>query len=1584
MIPIRLSEENPRGTLQFRSPNLPNQSITENLIGNRDKLGVIVRLQATQHARNQLNALPHTVRSGEVPQYKISSKDVHASSFCGEEFWYTNPGRQQFLVKECQRSFFWFPCEETFKVFVDYVLEDLCPELTERIWTKNSTRGDHRKIPVPIHYLPVSGDPSQEHGVIVKMDTMAPFIEGLLIGKAPKTADSALHEMDMLRHVCIAIPLESALTINSKPVMFDIERGDDPTFPFKPDANGVVDFGAGKLRIGVNLMVFYNFWSFYYTQQFQMGIYLLQSPFRLGKPGLFENEVSKMSKKTPTGGYKSQVISVSEPLQRSRQSSNADENSTLSSRGTFERVGFGVGAGAGAGTGGNGIRSSDLRNLHQSNNNGSNSTSYGRNNSTGGNGSQDNWNHYGNNGLGSSSGNHSGTKRQRDQQEELDTTRQGPGVPQDYGATFLRRSREDENDDNDGNPLPQSNQLNQSASTTGASNRTSSSFQNQSGHHHSGNNNYSNNRSVFHYNGVDGDNRVDNHHNGSTNNGNDQAYGTPSSLNQTQPMWNSGNDPMRSQVSEGNPVQLSIDTNNHMIFKPMPFYDVTQHQSIAAAMESTSTIQIRQEVSLPTHTVQVSTAPQLGQQNNLHVPVSNPTIPTISNVRPTPTVQQQLHEQDNKVCVYTPCPGMICGHCNPLQPTTASIPRTRTVYIAGFTAIKYLDYLRTLQAIPQEIADSFATVYNTLVVERMRKNPSEPFPILEHLFFFLLNHGIALESEATEQPIYVKREPIQLRPLGMTWSEYDELEDSPDDSIDQPKRSNERGNDNRSNNERNKRHHSAFGQDSSRNGNERRGNGNRNSGSSNPPPPPPPGDHSDNDDDENDDDDDDNDEHGNDNEYIEAEEYEEEEEEPVNARQNRNRSSRERAKKRRENQRQPSAPASDSMRNLTSPLFNSPQPSRLTEISQTTNTSLQLILAGTATSNAANRMRNQTALLREYHPVTNHDLIPKVKPAIPMLNSVKDMSSQLMTLLSVCQLIGVTKWTFMTMLRTGTQLEKADKFNPKLNFQPIERLHTFVYANDVVCKEVQYDDAESTIQLHIRVLLEIYLKIFNIPIDSVSARNKLHSIQCESPETAVKMIQQMIELLHLVEGTRKEIDELLITEAFRAFTQYDHILQRQGLFSNLVDEVRTRSKSIHEEYARNSTVMSGRELLLLATLEIESDRLNRVIDRDENHLLWLKGGSKTHTSDSIIQRNSDKIKLNTRHQRKNLKFKLDRENQRSSTTERSFVNSSLVPRPTHIDKSDWNPTQILHNSGNSPLVNAMTEKYHEWEKYAQDSLASNRDSQFIHTFVEYVVNDGDVAEIAEELDMELEGLELTAQIVQSTLQISDDMVERQRAWEAETKRQASEQRIAREREINAFKQAGREAATMAIEEHFKGLAPSDDKYEKDDYSDSEQYIIGNQSYKNDRYSREFGNNNNNKQQKVTYQSHQSRPPYNNRQVTAVQSASRAPTPPDHCSTCGQHRDECVSIAPNYKDDNGVDQCYLRDDLHGRVNINVVSLDMLRLAELPQQQIEKVINSAARYGCLHGMSQHDVEKLKSRVPKSKEAIRQQTLQIKNDM
>jgi hypothetical protein len=1533
MVPVCTSVT--KGTLQQKFASLPNQSITENLIGNKEQLGAIVRLQATQLVRNQLRVLPHTVRQGVIPSYQVSSRDVHASTFIGEDFWYTNPAKSQGLLPEPERTFFWFPSKLQFINFVDYVFQDICPELLERVWTSNSQGAIRKKIASGIHYLPVSMN--NDHGIIVKMETMAPLIECLLGSKVPVPDDTTLQDLPELDRVCIAVPLESAVTINSKPVMFNIENSQDPTFPFKPNEMGVVDFQSLTLRIGVNIMVFYNFWSFYYTQQFQMGIFLLQSPNRLGKLGLFENEVIKMSRKTPEGGYASQVVSVPEQQQRSRTGSNADDNSTLSSHGRFENIGVG------AVSTGVGIRSSELR--------GSSTLSGVRSNSsTGGNGLQLNWNHYGNDGKGSATNHHSGTKRQRE--DDISKATQGSnGIPQYLGATLLRKHPDEEEDDGHDGMLPQSHQVNQSTSTTSRSHRnTSSQSQNR---------------------------EEPNHHSGNNRNRNHAVTDTPDTVDQTQSMWN---DPMRSQVSDGfTPFQLKNKFNVDKHISPIHFSDVISHQHIAAAMEQSSTIHIRQEVSLPTHTVQVSTVPLGYNPTELHVPLNNPTTTTTCNptTSQNPTIQtQQSSDQNNTTCPYNPCPGLICGHCNPLQTTTPSIPRTRTLYIAGFTAIKYLDYLRTLQTIPQEIADSFATVYNTLVVERMRRNSSEPFPILEHLFNFLLTHGIALESEASEQPIYVKRE-IQLRPLGQSWSDYGgDNDDPPDDSNDQPRGSCERENDGRRNDEK-KRHHSAFGLGRN-NDNMNRGNGNRNSGSSGqrrPPPPPPPGDHSGDDDEEEDDNDGDDDPEYNDNEYKEEDEYEEEEN--TNVRNNRNRSSRERAKRRRDNQRQPPPVAPEPMRNISSPLFDSPQPSRITAATEVTNSSLQLILAGTATSNAANRMRNQTALLREYNPVTNHDLIPKVKPAIPMLNSVKDMSSQLMTLISVCQLIGVTKWTFMTMLRTGTQLEKAEKFNPKLNFQPIERLHTFVYANDIVCKEVQYDDAESIIQLHIRVLLEIYLKIFNIPIDSVTAKNKLHSILCESPETAVKMIQQMIELLHLVEGTRKEIDELLITEAFRAFTQYDHTLQQQGKFSNLVDEIRTRSKTIHDEYTKsNHSAMSGRELLLLAALEIESDRLNRVIDRGdgERFSLYPYRIQNPHTKPSSQSSQS-----------KNLKFKLDRNQRalkRNKEYSETFVNSSLTPERWRVDKSNWSPAKILHNCGQSPLMETVTEKYHEWEKYAQDSLASSTDSQFIHTFAEYVLNDGDVAELANELEIELEGLEIAAQFVQSTLQISDDMVERQRAKEAESKRQASEQRLAREREINAFRQAGREAATTAIEEHFKGLAPSDDQYEKDDYTDNDEYIIGNQSYKNDRYSREFGNGN--RQQKVTYQSYQSRPPYNNRQISAVQSSNRAPTPPDHCSTCGQHKDECTRIAPNYKDDNGVDQCYLRDDLNGRVNINVVSLDMLRLAELPHQQIEKVINSAARYGCLHGMSQQDIEKLKSRVPKSKEAIRQQTLQIKNDM
>jgi hypothetical protein len=98
-------------------------------------------------------------------------------------------------------------------------------------------------------------------------------------------------------------------------------------------------------------------------------------------------------------------------------------------------------------------------------------------------------------------------------------------------------------------------------------------------------------------------------------------------------------------------------------------------------------------------------------------------------------------------------------------------------------------------------------------------------------------------------------------------------------------------------------------------------------------------------------------------------------------------------------------------------------------------------------------------------------------------------------------------------------------------------------------------------------------------------------------------------------------------------------------------------------------------------------------------------------------------------------------------------------------------------------------------------------------------------------------------------------------------------------------------------------------------------------------------------------------------------------PPDHCSTCGQHNTDCTSLG-FYKDSQGNTQCFLKDQpLCAKLNVQITSLDQLKRASLQPQQIDKILTSAARYGCLQGISQPDFEELKSKFPKYKESIGQ---------
>ena len=85
---------------------------------------------------------------------------------------------------------------------------------------------------------------------------------------------------------------------------------------------------------------------------------------------------------------------------------------------------------------------------------------------------------------------------------------------------------------------------------------------------------------------------------------------------------------------------------------------------------------------------------------------------------------------------------------------------------------------------------------------------------------------------------------------------------------------------------------------------------------------------------------------------------------------------------------------------------------------------------------------------------------------------------------------------------------------------------------------------------------------------------------------------------------------------------------------------------------------------------------------------------------------------------------------------------------------------------------------------------------------------------------------------------------------------------------------------------------------------------------------------------------------------------------DHRSRSSQHlalnvrttTTACHALGARIEDTAGDKHCPLREvEVNGRVNINIVKLDKLKLAELLPQQLEAVLTSATKHGCLIGMT-----------------------------
>jgi hypothetical protein len=297
------------------------------------------------------------------------------------------------------------------------------------------------------------------------------------------------------------------------------------------------------------------------------------------------------------------------------------------------------------------------------------------------------------------------------------------------------------------------------------------------------------------------------------------------------------------------------------------------------------------------------------------------------------------------------------------------------------------------------------------------------------------------------------------------------------------------------------------------------------------------------------------------------------------------------------------------------------------------------------------------------------------------------------------------------------------------------------------------------------------------------------------------------------------------------------------------------------------------------------------------------------------------------------------------------------------------PTLMLGSSGT--IDNSHEEEIVERTTLQNAGIATTGD--FLQAFSEYVIEGGsNLAGIAQDTGIDENTLRNAAILVQksqdqlewkSQKEINRLLDEKELEFKQKDELKETNEQKLKELCIQAATQAGQQVVLKAVKQKVRYEEDDEDEYDDDDgYLNSSGPVMVNQSYKQVKHSKELGMGN-----------------ISNKSIgirnTTVTSTTTGVTPPDHCYTCGQHKTECISIGPSYRDSKGIDQCFLRDDLQCQIDMTIINLDKLKLASLTQQQVDKVIAQAARYGCLRGASPQMLNDYKANLSKFKESIGQ---------
>ena len=621
-------------------------------------------------------------------------------------------------------------------------------------------------------------------------------------------------------------------------------------------------------------------------------------------------------------------------------------------------------------------------------------------------------------------------------------------------------------------------------------------------------------------------------------------------------------------------------------------------------------------------------------------------------------------------------------------------------------------------------------------------------------------------------------------------------------------------------------------------------------------------------------------------------------------------------------------------------------------------------------------------LLVPYRPSDNP---PKLKQIVPSINSYRNAPTQLRMFMNYHSIYGSPIFMVMLHLYNGDCLATANKFTPKLAFEPLDKLKTYILAKPHLRDIPSMDDHNDVIQEYIYNLIRVYMKMLIFEIDSNGMRLVMARTTIPSYNKVHEVFTKLCEQGQYVDGPIKEIIDLISKEFMHAVNRFDAKqalsgvanIRNNGLRKELLTMIDFLGNRAEEDGLNPNKV----ELLFDATREIAKQMARYQIDSGE--------GSEYVIEPLLTDDKSTALTIKSRDQAQTMTHN-NRGIPRNALNTKKVLFTSSGPLSTFPDGENGYdehfPGRPTSESFKASQANESLKDIYYFANH-QDELPA----RYGH----------DVLSFAQEKGFSPEEALDHAQRSQQVFIDAEHYINKENSIkadeEAERLRKESVEKQERTNLRNTVIQAAKAELLPLVRREVDSMmhnTEDDIVSDRDNYSDSDNPfansgpLVSMQPRRNNYQFTEqnqgiitpfdipyppLGNSATFFKKPNSTNSHgqlRSTNPHISRPVPMAQYLE------GFCITCGQTPAECREMRPSAvaNDPAYNDRCYLRDHpMACRIDLNINILSPLRLAALSSDKLDRVLASSHRNGCLKGAPYSIIAETKANILSEKESL-----------